>query len=52
MGAGPPTGNASVQTFGALQVNKPLILLVADAVAIEPVSAANSLLTGKFTGNF
>jgi hypothetical protein len=26
--------------------------MVADAVAVEPVSAANSLLTGKFTGKF
>jgi hypothetical protein len=26
--------------------------LVADAVAIEPVSTSNSLLTGKRTGNF
>jgi hypothetical protein len=26
--------------------------VVADAVSIEPVSYPNSLLTGKFTGNF
>ena len=26
--------------------------VVANAVAIEPVSAPNSLLTGKLTGNF
>ena len=26
--------------------------MVADAVGIEPVSDPNSLLTGKFTGNF
>ena len=26
--------------------------VVADAVAIEPVSAPNSLLTGKLTGNY
>jgi hypothetical protein len=26
--------------------------VVADAVGIEPVSYPNSLVTGKFTGNF
>jgi hypothetical protein len=30
----------------------PLILLVADAVTVEPVSTRDFLLTGKLTGNF
>jgi hypothetical protein len=39
------------RTF-VLERNKKGRKMVADAVAIEPVSASNSLVTGKRTGNF
>jgi hypothetical protein len=46
-------GHAAARFDNSAQnVWKFMVHLVADAVQVEPVSTANSLLTGKRTGNF